>query len=533
MKNYYQILRVKPTASDDEIKRSYRVLAKRFHPDVNPNDSTAADRFADINEAYDTLSDRQKRTEYDVKLAEASAPKPKPEDIIARQRAQAQAAARQAAMRNMHADATAAFGARAQAAAHAQAQAQAQAQIAAIKNQAFQAGRERGAAEASALAQKELSKLKAEAKTLAAENKSLKRELEEERAAKSQLTEAERDRRELERELFIRDRELAQEKIRAKEMEERLSEMRNGAKNRTRDLEAEMESMLAKERERSAALEHEKYQAELRNKAQIQLQLDKRKQMQEEIDELNRQIQMLTTEVEELRAENDQWQQYAQSEEFLSDAERKLQDWSKKTNADRRLAKTTLYGALGVLIWATSEEIAAAYIKLKKRYANKADDENIAAKLEKIETAYATLSDPQKRIEYNESIGYPESKIEEERKLVREFAEIEAEYRKRIASKEFWEHYDELTSSALEGNAASQNSLGELYYEGDELEQDFEQAVFWFKEAAKQKHPDAMYNLGICFINGEGVEQNKSTGLGFIRQAAKLGSKAAKQYNGG
>ena len=69
-----------------------------------------------------------------------------------------------------------------------------------------------------------------------------------------------------------------------------------------------------------------------------------------------------------------------------------------------------------------------------------------------------------------------------------------------------------------------------MYYFGDEIEQDFEQAVYWFKEAAKQKHAEAMYNLGVCFVNGEGVEKNKTTGLGFIRQAAKLGSELALQY---
>lgn len=66
-----------------------------------------------------------------------------------------------------------------------------------------------------------------------------------------------------------------------------------------------------------------------------------------------------------------------------------------------------------------------------------------------------------------------------------------------------------------------------MYYYGDEIERDYEQAVFWFKEAAKQKHPDGMCNLGMCFVNGEGIERNEATGNSFIRQAAKLGSKAA------
>ena len=153
MKNYYQVLNLKPNATEAEIKRSYRVLAKRYHPDVNPNDAASADRFADIGEAYNVLSDPQQRAEYDAKLKEAAAPKPNREEIIARQRAAAQAAARQAAMRNNYVrpqriDPTMmAQRAAAQAAAQARAQAQAaqaqvaqaqsyQAQMSAVQNQA-------------------------------------------------------------------------------------------------------------------------------------------------------------------------------------------------------------------------------------------------------------------------------------------------------------------------------------------------------------------------------------------------------------
>lgn len=185
-----------------------------------------------------------------------------------------------------------------------------------------------------------------------------------------------------------------------------------------------------------------------------------------------------------------------------------------------------------MLIWATDDEIEKAYAKLSKRYSGKTDPA-IVAKLNKATEAYETLSDGQKRIEYNKSIDISNERILEERRLIAENESLMEEYRNRLASKEFWAHFDDLVASGLAGDVTSQNALGELYYYGDEVEQDFEQAVYWFKEAAKQKNADAMYSLGICFVNGEGVERNESTGKGFIRQAAKLGSKAAKQYLSG
>jgi curved DNA-binding protein len=64
-RNYYQILGVPKDASADEIKKTYRRLARQLHPDVNPGDKSAEDRFKDINEAYDILSDFDKRAQYD------------------------------------------------------------------------------------------------------------------------------------------------------------------------------------------------------------------------------------------------------------------------------------------------------------------------------------------------------------------------------------------------------------------------------------------------------------------------------------
>ncbi|MBI4267386.1 MAG: DnaJ domain-containing protein [Chloroflexi bacterium] len=64
-KDYYNILGIKQDASEQEIKRVYRRLARKFHPDVNPGDKSAEAKFKDINEAYEVLSNKEKRQKYD------------------------------------------------------------------------------------------------------------------------------------------------------------------------------------------------------------------------------------------------------------------------------------------------------------------------------------------------------------------------------------------------------------------------------------------------------------------------------------
>lgn len=462
MKNYYKILNVAQNATEETIKHSFRALAKRYHPDANPDNAVAARRFTDINEAYTVLGDPQKRAEYDAQLSQELFAK-----RMAAENAQAQAAANAYQMQNPYAYQI-----------QAQVQAQVQSHLAAVRDKAFKDGYDSGYKNGYGAGEKEIRRLTSALKNHVAETEKLKRKI------------ASEDRTiiELKSKIAEQDKQLKAASERENALDKQLQWLRNSAPSAEPKTVAEKP---AEENINTAPAEKTAPATEEKPKTKQKPAAEKKTEKPAKATK----------------------QTASQSVEARGAA------WEKKLAADRQLAKPTLYGTLGVVIWATDDEIKRSYEVLKKRMTAKKNK----AKLEKLNAAYAVLSDKDKRAEYNKSIGISDDKIANERFLIAENKGISEEYRAKKAVKDFWTKYDVLQSLSLAGDADAQNELGEMFYYGKTVKRDYKQAVRFFKAAFEQQHPAAIYHLGVCYLNGEGVSKNKTLGDGFLRQASNLG----------
>ena len=480
MKNYYKILSVPQTATEDMVKHSYRELAKKYHPDVNPDNPVAARKFSDINEAYSVLTDTQKRAEYDAMLYRES---------MLRQTYQQAPNAQQAGnpyrAQNVYAYQTQGgtqyqqqganpYQAQNAYAFHAQGgyahqmpnsaqyqaqgpftfqagtvyqaqqasspfQAQRQVNPNAIREKAYTAGYENGYKSGRAAAETDERKIVAVLKSLTAENEKLKRQI-----AASERT--------------------------VSELKGKIAELMKEAKP-------------AADRSSEQANQQRRIRPEQKDKTADTTTADKKR------------------------------------ERPVESVEERAAKWEEKLILDRQAAKPTLYGTLGVLIWAEDEEITASYEQLKHYFAEK----KLGEKLKAVKAAYAVLSNKRKREKYNESIGVTNVKIASERAFRKEYEKAYKDQRLKKALSDFWDKFDALHSFALAGDADAQNELGELYYNGKGVQRDYKQAAALFKAAFDQKHPAATYNLGLCYTKGEGVEKNKTLGERYLAQASALG----------
>lgn len=91
------------------------------------------------------------------------------------------------------------------------------------------------------------------------------------------------------------------------------------------------------------------------------------------------------------------------------------------------------------------------------------------------------------------------------------------------------EQVDEYLRKAGEGDVDAQYNLGIIYYHGEGVEKDFEQALSWFQKAAEQGDVDAQYNLGFMYGRGEGVKKDHGQSVQWFTRAAEQGHKGARE----
>lgn len=542
MKNLYKIMGLKTTATEGEIKSAYRLLAKRYHPDVNPGNALAAEKFADLTEAYEVLSDSEKKAEYDRQISE-----------MMQQRSQASVSGfnHQYGFTDNSGFAQNIFARRQFV--QAQVQQQAQQQLFQKVNEAqrngYNKGYEAGFNDAQNKFSSENEQLRLQLNILKNNHNDIKYKNEIDRL-KKQLDDTEAD-LEAARARLDEDAESFKAQLKRAEAEiARLTAEQQGKAKRA----ANDDSVISTLRERAETAEsklgetkklllgNEKKLGDakaalLKAETQItdmKLELSRayseKKYYEDELLNFKQMSQQQQEEIYELNQTVAQWEDFSKSLD-TADAMKSLKsEWDKRVRDAKKQIKNTHYGTLGVLYYANDDEIKESFRKLVKRYQKKVEtDKSYEEKLVAVNEAYKTLSDTQKRAEYDVSIGITADDVvqmlEEKRKHDENMARLQQEQ----GEQEFWAYVEELMYNAQIGDAESQNVLGEMYYYGDELEKDLEQAVYWFKEAAKQKYPDAFYNLGICFLTGEGVERDEIKAKGFIKQAAKLGNENAQE----
>jgi TPR repeat protein len=116
-----------------------------------------------------------------------------------------------------------------------------------------------------------------------------------------------------------------------------------------------------------------------------------------------------------------------------------------------------------------------------------------------------------------------------------EVEENDSDYRMTLERSHFKQYPKELLDNIKlveQGDAEAQFRLGKRYYNGDDVEQDYEEAVKWYRKAAEQRYAAAQFCLGVCFANGWGVGQDYTEAVRWYRKAAEQGDSSAQNNLG-
>ncbi|MCL2061885.1 MAG: DnaJ domain-containing protein [Firmicutes bacterium] len=499
MKDYYKILGVATNATEDQMRQTYRQKAKLLHPDLNNNDPKAAAKLVEINEAYDILSNKEKRERY---LAEVQAAKQ--QRMGAQQGAGQQRGPQYGPQYGQppppHGQQFAGGPGRQQTV------------IEQMTQNAYNQGYQKGFSDSSA---KQTQREKLFNDQIAMIKDQLAKQTD-------KLFKTELDRTDLLKKIKRLEDEVGEVKAENETLWFQISDTASsGAKKADPAQDSKLKSIqkeLTDAKARIRELTEEAADANSRRKAGEVAAYEKEMEITR-LTEENRTLQDRVTSLE----------QYVDASERAEDYDSLLRERDDKLKQVKKMIKNTYYGTLGVVYWAENQEIFTAYDKLKKRYQAKYEKGDFKAKqkLDELENAYNALTHPMARKSYNATIDITEEDIAAERNEQKEFEAAAEQFLKEKAEDDFWAHVEELMFLAQTGDAESQNTLGEMYYYGDEIDKDLDQAFYWFKEAAKQQHTDALFNLGKCHLNGEGTPHDEAKGMGFIKQAAKMGNKEA------
>ncbi len=517
MKDYYKVLGLASNATEEEIKTAYRTLAKRMHPDLVGDEQGSA-HFHEINEAYATLSDARRRTEYDAlykkTLGRTEQPAAHAQETRARETRREETRARETRREETLRRQSARIDTK-----------MAEKLKSAI-DQSYEDGYVAGYTAAKTEATPDFQSLDTKYRAAMQENEQLRHEI------KALIV----AREEVDQKLTACQEQLVQKQEYADELAARLDYVKQVGFPQN-DADAIPDPLDETRKDIIAHILQLKHDIEKQMDEPLSLdeniatinQQERRKQIRQELNDITLQVQKCAKELKDIKAIEDKKRAVADTDAYFREMDERAALWAKKGLSDRNKAKSTLYGVLGVLIWASDEEIRTAYNNLMTQYADQVKNEASAAYLSKLREAYDVLSVPQKRQEYNEAIGYTEKMIEKERRMAEENAKIQAQYRKKIAEKAFWSKFDELSSLALTGNPAAQNALGELYFKGAHVDRDFKNAAYWFREAFEQTYPVAIYNLGVCYQKGFGVPKNADIAEALFYQAKNYGYTAPKK----